>query len=180
MRDEQQIQTTDDPSGPGWRDVGPDELLQTGDMYPIGERWEPTHGVGLQSRMCRDGYRRRIEQPEPEITQDDLSGEGSSVDTLPDPPFTPDDPSAPALTWLNVEVGDKLRYGDIFRAFGKWKYAENIGVTVSEEWKGKYRRIGPHPPQAQPSDSEPGIVDDLRQRLAEAEALVAELSLIHI
>jgi len=65
VRDEQQIQTTDDPSGPGWRDVGPDELLQTGDMYPIGERWEPTHGVGLQSRMCRDGYRRRIEPQQP-------------------------------------------------------------------------------------------------------------------
>jgi hypothetical protein len=65
MSDEQ-TQQADDPSGPGWREVGPDELLQAGDVYPIGERWEPTASVGAKARVCGNGYRRRIEpQPQP-------------------------------------------------------------------------------------------------------------------
>ncbi len=60
--DEQQTQQADDPSGPGWRDVGPDELLQPGDMYPIRDRWEPTTSVGAKARVFDNVYRRRIEQ----------------------------------------------------------------------------------------------------------------------
>ena len=61
MSDEQQTQQADDPSGPGWRDVEPDELLQPGDMYVI---WHPTTNAGAQARQCGTAYRRRIEQPE--------------------------------------------------------------------------------------------------------------------
>jgi len=76
MSDEQ-TQQADDPSGPGWRDVLLDEVLQVGDMYPIGERWQPTLAAGTlarQSRQCGNGYRRRIEPPlsdtEPETMED--------------------------------------------------------------------------------------------------------------
>jgi hypothetical protein len=167
-RIEPQQQASD--SEPGWRDVTTGSVTQDGDMVRVDGQWcEARPG---ETVFDGDIVRRRIE-PHPQAT-DDPSGEGSSVDTLPDPPFTPDDQSGPALTWLDVEVGDKLRYGDIFLAFGKWKYAKNIGVTVSEEWKGKYRRIGPHPPQPQASDSEPETMEQLRTRLAECEVLLDE------
>ena len=65
MSNEQQTQQADDPSGPGWRDVGPDEILQPGDMYPIGDQWEPTAGAGALARQCGTGYRRRIEPQQP-------------------------------------------------------------------------------------------------------------------
>ena len=66
----------DDPSGPGWRDLEPDEILQDGDMFKNGWRWEYTCNPGAQARYGGNrGYRRRIEpQPsnsEPE-TIDDL------------------------------------------------------------------------------------------------------------
>lgn len=65
MSDEQQAQQTqqaDDPSGDGWRDVEPDELLQDGDML------KNNTGLWLRTRMpgrlAREGYggtyRRRI------------------------------------------------------------------------------------------------------------------------
>ena len=55
--------TTDDPSGPGWRDVEPDELLQDGDMLKNNTGlWLRTSVPG---RLAREGwggtYRRRIE-----------------------------------------------------------------------------------------------------------------------
>jgi predicted RNase H-like nuclease (RuvC/YqgF family) len=77
VSDEQTQQTTDDPSGPGWRDVGPDEILQVGDMFDNRGRWERTGNPGITADEGRGGtYRRRIEpqQPsdsEPE-TMDDL------------------------------------------------------------------------------------------------------------
>ena len=67
----------DDPSGEGWRDVEPDEILQDGDMFPNGGRWERTGNPGITAKEGRGGtYRRRIgpQQPsdsEPE-TMDDL------------------------------------------------------------------------------------------------------------
>ena len=69
--------TPDDPSGPGWRDVEPDELLLDGDML------KNNTGLWLRTRMpgrlAREGfggtYRRRIEPPqvsdsEPETMED--------------------------------------------------------------------------------------------------------------
>ena len=75
MSNEQQTQQADDPSGPGWRDVLPYEILQTGDMYPICDQWEPTQYAGQTAPSPRT-YRRRIEpqqssDSEPE-TMDDL------------------------------------------------------------------------------------------------------------
>jgi TolA-binding protein len=61
VNNEQQTQQADDPSGDGWRDVEPDEILQHGDMYPIRDHWEPTASVGAKARVCGNGYRRRIE-----------------------------------------------------------------------------------------------------------------------
>jgi hypothetical protein len=89
VSDEQTQQGTDDPSGEGWRDVEPDEILQTGDMFWLIDHWELTQNDGGKSSLYGNGYRRRIEPP-------------------------------------------------------------------------------------QPSDSEPGVVDDLRRRLAECEVLLAE------
>ncbi|MFO0454064.1 MAG: hypothetical protein ACK52I_36350 [Pseudomonadota bacterium] len=74
----------DDPGGPGWRDVEPDEILQAGDMCPIGDRWEPTAGAGALARRCGTGYRRRIE-PQPELpadTAEELRSEVSYVQNL--------------------------------------------------------------------------------------------------
>jgi len=66
MSDEQQTQQADDPSGPGWRDVEPDEILQHGDMFPNGGRWERTGNPGITAREGRGGtYRRRIEPQQP-------------------------------------------------------------------------------------------------------------------
>jgi ElaB/YqjD/DUF883 family membrane-anchored ribosome-binding protein len=65
VSDEQQPQQADNPSGPGWRDVEPDELLQAGDMYWLVDHWETTKNVGGKSSMYGIGYRRRIEPPQP-------------------------------------------------------------------------------------------------------------------
>ena len=69
--------TPDDPSGPGWRDVEPDELLQDGDMLKNNTGlWLRT---GVPGRLAREGYggtyRRRIEpqqasDSEPETMED--------------------------------------------------------------------------------------------------------------
>jgi hypothetical protein len=58
-------QQADDPSGPGWREVGPDELLQTGDMFWKVDHWEATQNAGTKSYRYGTGYRRRIEQQQP-------------------------------------------------------------------------------------------------------------------
>ncbi len=62
---EEQTQQADDPSGPGWRDVGPDEILQTGDMFAVGDHWEATQNVGTKAFRYGIGYRRRIEPEQP-------------------------------------------------------------------------------------------------------------------
>ena len=61
----EQTQQADDPSGDGWRDVGPDEVLQPGDMYWVVDHWERTQSVGTKSSTYGNGYRRRIEPPQP-------------------------------------------------------------------------------------------------------------------
>jgi hypothetical protein len=58
--------TTDDPSGPGWRDVEPDELLRYGDLFWNVDHWQATQHAG-QPAVDERTYRRRIEpQPEPQ------------------------------------------------------------------------------------------------------------------
>jgi len=58
----EQTQQADDPSGPGWRDVLPDEILQHGDMFWLIDHWELTQNDGGKSSLYGNGYRRRIEQ----------------------------------------------------------------------------------------------------------------------
>jgi len=66
MSNEQQTQQADDPSGEGWRDVEPDEILQDGDMFPNGGRWERTGNPGITAKEGRGGtYRRRIGPQQP-------------------------------------------------------------------------------------------------------------------
>jgi len=156
MSDEQQTQQADDPSGPGWRDVSPDELLQPGDMFDNGGRWERTGNPGITAKEGRGGtYRRRIEpqQPQPE----------------PQPQaINPHDPSGEGWAW--VAKGDTVREGDMWRSGAySWCTAERVGETV--QYNAQYRRrIEPE----QPSDSEPETMEQLRRRLAECEVLLAE------
>ena len=72
MNEQTQQAETDDPSGPGWRDVGPDEILQTGDMFVLIDHWEATQNVGTKSSVYGDGYRRRIEQQQPSDSEPDI------------------------------------------------------------------------------------------------------------
>jgi hypothetical protein len=67
MSNDEQTQATDDPSGPGWRDLGPDEILQTGDMVQRHHRWSRTRAAGRPAGAQR--YRRRIEQQQPSDSQ---------------------------------------------------------------------------------------------------------------
>jgi hypothetical protein len=79
-----------------------------------------------------------------------------------------DDPSGPG--WRDVEVGEILQPGDMMPTSDiKWQETRGAGKpALSGLWYR--RRIEP----PQPSDSEPGVVDDLRRRLAECEVLLAE------
>jgi hypothetical protein len=69
MSDEQQTQQADDPSGDGWRDLGPDEVLQTGDMFWVQDHWEATQNVGTKSYRYEIPYRRRIEPQQPDDSE---------------------------------------------------------------------------------------------------------------
>ena len=63
MSDEQ-TQATDDPSGPGWRDVLPGEILHVGDMVQRHHGWSRTRVSGTIAGSS-PRYRRRIEQQQP-------------------------------------------------------------------------------------------------------------------
>jgi len=152
VSDEQTI--ADDPSGPGWRDVGPDELLQEGDVYPIGERWEPTASVGAKARVCGNGYRRRIEQQQPK--------------SEPEPQPNPDDPSGPG--WRDVIAGEILQPGDMMLDDSvEWRATRGAGKPSLSGLRYR-RRIE----QQQPSGSEPETMEDLRRRLDEYAVLLDE------
>lgn len=69
MNNEQQTQATDDPSGEGWRDVGPDEIIEQGDVYTdTTAGWIQSVAIGRRpSEFPPLRYRRRIEpQPSPD------------------------------------------------------------------------------------------------------------------
>jgi hypothetical protein len=147
---EQQTQATDDPSGPGWRDVSSGEILHVDDMVQRDNGWGRTRAAGTPAGYGR--YRRRIEQPQskPEANPDDPSGEG----------------------WRDVEPDEILQDGDMFPNGGRWERTGNPGITAKEGRGGTYRRrIGPQ----QPSDSEPETMQDLRQRLNAALKSNSEL-----
>ena len=70
MSNEQQA---DDPSGPGWRDVGPDEPIEQGDVYTTdGHNWRESDAIGRlltefpnRFEFPHLRYRRRIEPQQP-------------------------------------------------------------------------------------------------------------------
>ena len=80
---------------------------------------------------------------------------------------TPDDPGGPG--WRDVWPDEVLRHGDLFWNVDHWQATQHAGQPAVDE-RTYRRRIE----QQQPSDSERETVDDLRQRLAEADALLAE------
>jgi ribosomal protein S15P/S13E len=183
-------QQADDPSGPGWRDVGPDEILQTGDMFETPGKWCYTVHTGLPAAKGGGGpYRRRIE-PHPEANQDDPSGEscrqalaacagrmisvcghlsdyGDSIQESQQvnkeqqqAQQATDDPSGDGWVW--VAKGDTVREGDMWRSGAcSWCRAERVGETV--QYKAQYRRRIEQP---QPSDSEPETMEQLRDEVA--------------
>jgi DNA repair exonuclease SbcCD ATPase subunit len=160
MNDEQQTQQADDPSGPGWRDVGPDELLQTGDMYPIGERWEPTASVGAKARVCGNGYRRRIEQQQQPSDSEPVIDYRQCVKALQQIAQLADTGSkAHKQRFCPNGEGDGIANG--------WRVAEAMRDIANNV-------VGGVSLQQQPSDSEPETMEDLRRRLAECESLLAE------
>ena len=73
IEQQQPQQAADDPSGPGWRDLGLDEPIEQGDVYtPDGYNWLESYSIGrrpiefpnrLEYPHLR--YRRRIEQQQP-------------------------------------------------------------------------------------------------------------------
>ena len=94
MSNEQQTQQADDPSGPGWRDVEPDELLRYGDLFRNVDHWQATQHAG-QPAVDERTYRRRIEpQPQPQPEPEDKTQE------LPE--YTPPE------GWRVVRFGEQL------------------------------------------------------------------------
>jgi hypothetical protein len=67
----EQTQQADDPSGPGWRDVGPRERIEQGDVYICsGVGWLESDAIGrLPSEFPNLRYRRRIEPEQPSDTE---------------------------------------------------------------------------------------------------------------
>jgi len=59
----EQTQQADDPSGPGWRDVEPGEILHVGDMVQRQNGWSRTRAAGRPAGAQQ--YRRRIEPQQP-------------------------------------------------------------------------------------------------------------------
>jgi hypothetical protein len=146
-RIEQQAQQADDPSGPGWRDVEPDELLQPGDMFDNRGRWERTGNPGITADEGRGGtYRRRIE-PQPEAQPQTQQA---------------DDPGGP--WWRDVEPDERIEQGDVYICSGVgWLESDAIGRLPSEFPNLQYRRRIEPPqskPEANPDDpSGPGWRD---------------------
>ena len=87
MSDEQaqQPDQADDPSGPGWRDLEPHEILQAGDMFKHGGYWQATQHAG-QPAVDEWTYRRRIEPQQPSDSEpetiDDLRRRLAEAESL--------------------------------------------------------------------------------------------------
>ena len=71
MNSEQQTQQADDPGGPGWRDVWPDEVLRHGDLFWNVDHWQATQHAG-QPAVDERTYRRRIEPQQSSDSEPDL------------------------------------------------------------------------------------------------------------
>jgi len=156
VSDEQQTQQADDPSGEGWRDVEPDEILQHGDMFPNGGQWERTGNPGLRAREGRGGtYRRRIEPQPQAINPDDPRGDG----------------------WRDLGLDEPIEQGDVYTPDGyNWLESDSIGRRPIEfpnrlEYPHLRYRRRIEPPQ-QPSDSEPETMEQLRTHLATSQHLL--------
>jgi hypothetical protein len=159
VNNEPETQATDDPSGPGWREVGPDEVLQVGDMFWKVDHWEATQNAGTKSFRYGTGYRRRIEPPQAS-DRDPVIDHRQCVKALQQIAQLADTGSkAHKQRFCPNGEGDGIANG--------WRVAEAMRDIANNV-------VGGVSLQQQPSDSEPETMEDLRRRLAECESLLAE------
>jgi hypothetical protein len=160
--DEQQTQTTDDPSGAGWRDVGPDEILQTDDRFWVVDHWEATQNVGTKSFRYGTGYRRRIEQQQQQPSESEpVIDHRRCVEALQQISQLGDtDSKVHKERFCPNGEGDGIANG--------WRVAEAMREVANSV-------VGGVSLQQQPSDSEPETMQQLRERLATLHNL-AEMS----
>lgn len=81
MNSEQQTQQADDPGGPGWRDVWPDEVLRHGDLFWNVDHWQATQHAG-QPAVDERTYRRRIEPQQSSDSEPDLRQQLAEAEAL--------------------------------------------------------------------------------------------------
>lgn len=142
----------DDPSGPGWRDVTTGSVMINGDMI-------------------RDGYRWVVAQPGQTVTDGDIVRRRIWQATSRKEQTTADDTSG--LGWRDLGPKEPIEQGDVYICGGVgWLERDAIGRLPLEFPNLRYRRRIEQPQQT--SDSEPETMDDLRQRLAACEVLLAE------
>jgi hypothetical protein len=150
MSNEPQTQQADDPSGPGWRDVGPDEILQTGDMFWVVDHWEATQNVGTKSFRYGNRYRRRIEQQQPSDSEPVIDHR-QCVQALQQIAQLADTGSkAHKERFCPNGEGDGIANG--------WRVAEAMREVASSVVGGVSL--------PQPSDSEPETMEQLRDEVA--------------
>jgi hypothetical protein len=150
--DEQQTQQADDPSGPGWRDVGPDEILQTGDMFAVGDHWEATQNVGTKAFRYGIGYRRRIEQQQQQSSESEpVIDHRQCVKALQQISQLGDtDSKVHKERFCPNGEGDGIANG--------WRVAEAMREVANSV-------VGGVSLQQQPSDSEPETMQQLREQV---------------
>jgi soluble cytochrome b562 len=162
VSDEQQTQQADDPSGPGWRDVEPDELLQDGDMLKNNTGlWFRTRVPGMLAREGGGGtYRRRIEPQQPsdsvsempiEQVRTELQARGidttaatarvlAAVHAAKPPEENPDDPRNDRY-WRDILPDERIKHGDVHWCGGpEWENSDAIGLTPRDFPTSQYRR----------------------------------------
>jgi hypothetical protein len=152
MNDEQQTQQADDPSGPGWRDVGPDEILQTDDRFWVVDHWEATQNVGTKSFRYGTGYRRRIVQQQQQPSESEpVIDHRQCVKALQQIAQLADTGSkAHKERFCPNGEGDGIANG--------WRVAEAMREVANNV-------VGGVSLQQQPSDSEPETMQQLREQV---------------
>jgi len=154
---EQQTQQADDPSGPGWRWVMQGEALRHGDVQKIDGEWHPTIEAGYTCPR-NHSYRRRIEPQQPSDSEPEIDHR-QCVQALQQIAQLADTGSeAHKKRFCRNGAGDGIANG--------WRVAEAMREVANNVVGGLSL--------PQPSDSEPETMEQLRRRLAECEALVAE------
>jgi FtsZ-binding cell division protein ZapB len=149
---DEQTQAADDPSGPEWRDVGPDEILQTDDRFWVVDHWEATQNVGTKSFRYGTGYRRRIEQQQQQPSESEpVIDHRRCVEALQQISQLGDtDSKVHKERFCPNGEGDGIANG--------WRVAEAMREVANSV-------VGGVSLQQQPSDSEPETMEQLREQV---------------